>query len=285
MKMEPIMSSETSAIRTQTPANCPKKEQITSRTRRKLKNKKVMKMEPIMSSETSAITTQAPANYPKKEQITFRTRWKLKNRNFQRRSTWSLDGFVITQRLGIVAVGLQRHLEKRQDCLRVLFPYIKNHKYNLWSTKTQFELKETQRYTTSVTIDTDTETISNLHSAHTLQQPSQCSHPTATFTVLTPYSNLHSAHTLQQPSQCSHPTATFAVLTPYSYLHSAHTLQQPSQCSHPTATFTVLTPYSNLHSAHTPQRSTTAPQPATSNTTSKYTPYAVTRGLFSWWWA
>ena len=42
--------------------------------------------------------------------------------------------------------------------------------------------------------------------------------------------------------------------------------QQPSQCSHP-------------------QRSTTVPQPATSNTTSKYTPYAVTRGLFSWWWA
>jgi len=29
----------------------------------------------------------------------------------------------------------------------------------------------------------------------------------------------------------------------------------------------------------------TVPQPATSNTTSKYTPYAVTRGLFSWWWA
>jgi len=42
---------------------------------------------------------------------------------------------------------------------------------------------------------------------------------------------------------------------------------------------------SNLHSAHTLQRSTTVPQPATSNTTSKYTPYAVTRGLFSWWWA
>ena len=61
--------------------------------------------------------------------------------------------------------------------------------------------------------------------------------------------------------------------------------QEPSQCSHPTATFTVLTPYSNLHSAHTLQRSTTVPQPATSNTTSKYTPYAVTRGLFSWWWA
>jgi len=42
---------------------------------------------------------------------------------------------------------------------------------------------------------------------------------------------------------------------------------------------------SNLHSAHTLQRSTTVSQPATSNTTSKYTPYAVTRGLFSWWWA
>jgi len=70
----------------------------------------------------------------------------------------------------------------------------------------------------------------------------------------------------QQPSQCSHPTATFTVLTPYSNLHSAHTLQQPSKCSHP-------------------QRSTTVPQPATSNTTSKYTAYEVTRGLFSWWWA
>jgi len=34
-----------------------------------------------------------------------------------------------------------------------------------------------------------------------------------------------------------------------------------------------------------PQRSTTVPQPATSNTTSKYTPYAVTHGLFSSWWA
>jgi len=38
--------------------------------------------------------------------------------------------------------------------------------------------------------------------------------------------------------------------------------QQTSQCSHP-------------------QRSTTVPQPATSNTTSKYTTYAITRGLFS----
>jgi len=60
------MSSETSVIRTLTPGNYPKKEQITFRTRRKLKNKKVMKMEPIMSSETSAIRTLTPENYPKK---------------------------------------------------------------------------------------------------------------------------------------------------------------------------------------------------------------------------
>jgi len=66
MKMEPIMSSESSAIRTQTPGNYPKKEQITFRTGRKLKNEKVMKMEPIMSSQTSAIRTQTPGNYPKK---------------------------------------------------------------------------------------------------------------------------------------------------------------------------------------------------------------------------
>jgi len=33
MKMEPIVSSETSAIRTQTPEELPKKEQITFRTR------------------------------------------------------------------------------------------------------------------------------------------------------------------------------------------------------------------------------------------------------------
>jgi hypothetical protein len=31
----------------------------------------------------------------------------------------------------IEAVGLQRHLEKKQACLRVLFSYIYNHKYNL----------------------------------------------------------------------------------------------------------------------------------------------------------
>jgi len=40
MKMEQTVSTETSAIRTQTPGNYPKKEQITFRTRRKLKNKK-----------------------------------------------------------------------------------------------------------------------------------------------------------------------------------------------------------------------------------------------------
>jgi len=50
------------------------------------------------------------------------------------------------------------------------------------------------------------------------------------------------------------------------YLCQSSGEQQPSQWSHP-------------------QRSTTVPQRATSNTTSKYTPYAVTRGLFSWRWA
>ena len=40
MMMEPIVSSETSAIRTQDAGELPKKEQITFRTRRKLKNKK-----------------------------------------------------------------------------------------------------------------------------------------------------------------------------------------------------------------------------------------------------
>ena len=41
------------------------------------------------------------------------------------------------------------------------------------------------------------------------QQPSQCSHPTATFTVVTPYSNLHSGHTLNVAPQyrnLPHPT-------------------------------------------------------------------------------
>jgi len=41
MKMEPTVSSETSAIRTQDAGELPKKEQITFRTRRKLKNKKI----------------------------------------------------------------------------------------------------------------------------------------------------------------------------------------------------------------------------------------------------
>ena len=38
MKMEPIRSSETSAIKTQTPGNYPKKEHITIETQRKLEN-------------------------------------------------------------------------------------------------------------------------------------------------------------------------------------------------------------------------------------------------------
>jgi len=41
-----------------------------------------------------------------------------------------------------------------------------------------------------------------------------CSTRTAIFTVLTPYSNLHSAHTLQQPSQCSHPQHSTTVPQP-----------------------------------------------------------------------
>ena len=69
MKMEPIVNSETSEIRTLTPGNYPKKEQITYRTRRKLKNKKVMKMEPIMCSETSAIRTMTPGNYLRRNKL------------------------------------------------------------------------------------------------------------------------------------------------------------------------------------------------------------------------
>jgi len=74
------MCSETSAIRTQTPGNYPKKEQITFRTGRKLKNKKVMKMEPIMSSETSAIRTQTPGNYPKRNKLHLEHGESLKTR-------------------------------------------------------------------------------------------------------------------------------------------------------------------------------------------------------------
>jgi len=53
MKMEPIVSSETSAIRTQNEyfIHLP------------------MKMEPIVSSETSAIRTQTPGNYPKRNKL------------------------------------------------------------------------------------------------------------------------------------------------------------------------------------------------------------------------
>jgi hypothetical protein len=39
MKMKPISISETSAIKTQTPGELPKKEHITIETRRKLENK------------------------------------------------------------------------------------------------------------------------------------------------------------------------------------------------------------------------------------------------------
>jgi len=51
MKMEPIVSSETSAIRTQTPGKVNEVSYFIDLP---------MKMEPIMSSETSAIRTQTP---------------------------------------------------------------------------------------------------------------------------------------------------------------------------------------------------------------------------------
>jgi len=55
MKMEPIMSSETSAIGAQTPGN--------------LHRHLPMKIEPIVSSETSAIRTQTLGNYPKRNKL------------------------------------------------------------------------------------------------------------------------------------------------------------------------------------------------------------------------
>jgi len=69
MKMEPIMSSETSAIKTQTPGNYPERNKLYLEHGESFKNKNVMKMEPIASSETSAIRTQAPGNYPKRNNL------------------------------------------------------------------------------------------------------------------------------------------------------------------------------------------------------------------------
>jgi len=69
MKMEPIMSSETSAIRIQTPGNYPERNKLHLEHGESFKNKKVMKMEPIASSETSAIRTQTPESYPERNKL------------------------------------------------------------------------------------------------------------------------------------------------------------------------------------------------------------------------
>jgi len=73
MKMEPIVSSETSVIRTQTPGNYPKRNKLQFHLHRQVNEVYFidlrMKMEPIVSSETSAIRTQTPGNYPKRNKL------------------------------------------------------------------------------------------------------------------------------------------------------------------------------------------------------------------------
>ena len=84
MKMELIVSSETSAIRTQTPGNYPKRNNLILTTAIFIVCgiyiphtilpltyfiHLPMKMEPIVSSETSAIRTQTPGNYPKRNHL------------------------------------------------------------------------------------------------------------------------------------------------------------------------------------------------------------------------
>ena len=88
MKMEPIVSSGTSAIRTQTPGNYPKRnklhlghgESLKTRVLRNLFLFGSMKMEPIVSSETSAIRTQTPGNYPKRNKLHLEHGESLKTR-------------------------------------------------------------------------------------------------------------------------------------------------------------------------------------------------------------
>ena len=113
MKMEPIEGTETSAIRTKTPWNYPKREHITlacfvcSPEVFKFISNPIfwlchlsnyvsfihrtshpqsffihlpMKMEPIDGSETSDIRTKTPGNYPKRKHITYSTRRKLKTK-------------------------------------------------------------------------------------------------------------------------------------------------------------------------------------------------------------
>ena len=85
--MEPIVSSETSAIRTQTPGNYPKRNNLPLEHGESLRTRLIhlygeettrqyfihlpMKMEPIVSSETSAIRTQTPGNYPKRNNLPY----------------------------------------------------------------------------------------------------------------------------------------------------------------------------------------------------------------------
>jgi len=64
--MEPIVSSETSAIKSQTPI---KMEPIVSSETSAIKSQTPIKMEPIVSSETSAIKSQTPGNYPKRNKL------------------------------------------------------------------------------------------------------------------------------------------------------------------------------------------------------------------------
>jgi len=91
MKMEPIVSSETSAIGTQTPGNYPKRNKLHCLLALQLSPLQPnqvqiprtilpltyfihlpVKMEPIVSSETSAIRTQTPGNYPKRNKLHIR---------------------------------------------------------------------------------------------------------------------------------------------------------------------------------------------------------------------
>ena len=64
MKMEPRVSSETSAIRTQTPGNYPKRNKLHIDKLSSVTSQNLLKMEPIQCSETSVFDTQTPGKYP-----------------------------------------------------------------------------------------------------------------------------------------------------------------------------------------------------------------------------
>jgi len=70
MKMEPTVSSETSAIRTQTQLPMKMEPTVSSeKSAIRTQTHLPMKMEPTVSSETSAIRTQTPGNYPKRNKL------------------------------------------------------------------------------------------------------------------------------------------------------------------------------------------------------------------------